>query len=246
MLLKKVNNHFNIFIEFICTYCCFRNPHDNSHIVTDINEKNLLDKYNLSYSKFLSDFDVLFKNMQNLKNRIEEEIKEIDNTHKKMNDEIHLCFEEEHMKLNEKEKELKLELDEKIKVTKNKFEKYLFKSNKILNSCERIEKANNIYNAKINDNHNDYNINEIEVLYYISDIHQNNEKSKEFLKKIRKHLDISLNKAEKILNYKYYYFSGLPIPKNINVCKNQNTPSIYWDVGDLTIKKFEKNNNIKY
>lgn len=94
----------------MCTYCCFQNPHDTSHIISDINEKNLLKKYNLSYSECYSDFDILFKNMRNLKERIEEEIQEIKNIHKKINDKIYLSFEKEHMKLNEKEKKLKLEL----------------------------------------------------------------------------------------------------------------------------------------
>lgn len=64
--------------------------------------------------------------------------------------------------------------------------------------------------------------------------------------RIRKHLDISLNEDEKILNYKYYYFSGFPIPKDIKAWKKQNTPTIDWDLGNLTIENFEKKNNIKY
>ena len=55
--------------------------------------------------------------MKNLKNRIEEEINEIEKTHKKINDEISSSFEKEHKKLIKKEEELKLELDRKIKET---------------------------------------------------------------------------------------------------------------------------------
>lgn len=184
--------------------------------------------------------------MNNLKKRIEEEIQEINNCHKEMINKISASFDKKHMKLNEEEKKLKIELDKKIEETKNEFENYLSESNLILNSCERIKKANNIFNKNNDNGNNNKEINEIEVLYYISNINQNNEKSSEFLKKIIKHLDISLNEKDDTLNYKYYYFSGLPTPKNINAFKNQNHPTIYWDLGDLTIKNFEKYNNIQY
>lgn len=63
--------------------------------------------------------------MKNLKKRIEEEIQAINDSHKKITDKITASFEKEYMKLNEEEKQLKIELDKKIEEIKNEFENYL-------------------------------------------------------------------------------------------------------------------------
>ena len=52
--------------------------------------------------------------MKNIKQKIEEEIEDINNSHKKIMEEITSSFNDQRFQINKKEKQLKLELDEKV------------------------------------------------------------------------------------------------------------------------------------
>ena len=195
-------------------------------------------KYNISFDKSVSEFDQIFKKAKITKQRIEEEIEEINIAHKKIINEITSSFEEKHIKLNRKEKQLKLELDEKVKKIKEELNKFLIESKNIILFCERSSKAIENYEKK------NY-VEDIETLYYISEININNEKTKEFFKIPKRNLDISFNSDLDVLDYKDYYFSGIPVPNNIKKEIQGQNVIISWDINNFKLKEFDMK-NIKY
>ena len=168
---------------------------------------------------------------------IEEEIENINNSHEKITKEITSYFEEEHRKLNEREEKLKYELDLKVTEIKDELEKYFRESSNILLSYERLSKAMKNYEKN-------KNICEIKTLCYISKINSINNETITLFKKPIKNLEISFY-DNNTLNYKEYYFNGIPIPKNIKTEEINNEIKISWDLDDLRIKNFD-NKNIKY
>ena len=195
-------------------------------------------KYNISFDKSVSEFDQIFKKAKITKQRIEEEIEEINIAHKKLINEITTSFEEKHIQLNRKEKQLKLELDEKVKKIKEELNKFLIESKNIILFCERSSKAIENYEKK------NY-VEDIETLYYISEININNEKTKEFFKIPKRNLDISFNSDLDVLDYKDYYFSGIPVPNNIKKEIQGQNVIISWDINNFKLKEFDMK-NIKY
>ena len=117
--------------------------------------------YGVSFEKCISEFNEIFNKIRNMKQIIEEEIEVINNSHKKIMDEITASFEEKHFQLNRIEKELKLDLEKKVTEVKEELENKLSESSKIIISLERIKKAIKYY-AKKNIN------NKIKSFYYIS------------------------------------------------------------------------------
>ena len=78
--------------------------------------------------------------------------------------------------------------------------------------------------------------NKIKSFYYISEINNHNLKALDFYKKPLRNIDISLNSELNTLNYKDYYFSGIPIPKNINIEEKEDKIFISWDIDEFRIK----------
>ena len=192
-----------------------------------------MEEHGISFDKSVSEFDEFFQKAKNLKERIDEEIEAINDNHKKITDEITNYFEEEHFKLNEKEKQLKYELDLKVTEIKDELEQYFRETTKILLSCERLSKAIKNYSKQNNNN-------EMKDLFYISKINEISIESKSLFKKPIKNLDIYF--INKSIYYKEYYFSGIPIPKDIKAEIKDNKLLISWD---LRTKNFDIK-NVKY
>jgi len=240
-ITEKSNILFIIYIfniELLCSLCCIIDEHDKNHKLIDINDKDSLKSNNISYKESITEFDEFFKKMKNIKQKIEEEIEDINNSHKKIMEEITSSFNDQRFQINKKEKQLKLELDEKVTDVKNDLEICLRESNDIISSFERIYKTIKIYEKK------NIILEELKSLYYISEINKNNEIAKELLRKPIKNINIILNKGD-VLNYKEYYFNGIPIPKNVEAEKKGENIFIKWDLDDFRTKNFEFK-NIKY
>ena len=173
-----------------------------------------------------------------MKQKIEEEIKGINDSHKKIFFMITKAFENEHLNLNIKEKEVKKELDEKVEQIKIELQNFLRESNNIFLSCEKVYNSIQVYKEKFN---------EMKTLYYISEINKNNEKAINLFSKPMKNLNIIFPNPNILSNaytpkYNFYYFSGIPIPNNINICKKEEQALISWNIDEL---RFEYK-NIKY
>ena len=206
--------------------CCFNNDHDKSHNIINIKDEETLKDNGISYKGSISEFDYIFQKAKNIKQKIESEIKILTSAHKTKLNEITEYYKYQCNYLNEKVAEMKIELN-----------KFLKEANNILLSCE------NIFKATENSNINDDNY-EIKTLFYISEIYKNNEKAKMFFKKPIRNLNLNIGTfsnpsslfGSNMYNYTYYYFSGITIPKNITVYKNNNKLSISWLMDELRTK----------
>ena len=148
------------------------------------------------------------------------------------------AFENEHLNLNIKEKEVKKELDKKVERIQIELQNFLRESNDIFLSCEKVYNSIQVYKEKFN---------EMKTLYYISEISKNNEKAINLFSKPMKNLNIIFPNPNILSNaytpkYNFYYFSGIPIPNNINICKKEEQALISWNIDEL---RFEYK-NIKY
>ena len=187
-----------------------------------------LEDNGISYKGTISEFDKLFGKMKGVKERIESEIEKINNSRDILLVEITNSFEEQRIKLNEKEKALKSELDLNVTKLKDKLEKFYTESNNILSSCEKMIKAIQNY-EKNNDNNST-----IKTLCYISKVNQVNVEIKELLKKPFHNTEISFEN-DNTLNYKNYYINGIPTPKNIKIEKKDNKVFISWNIDNSVL-----------
>ena len=184
--------------------CFFNSKHDKDHDIIEINKRESIEDNGVSYKEFICKFDEIFQRTKNLKLKIEKEIEKINNSYKKVENEIILSFKKQHLELEEKEKNLKLELNLKINQIKDELEKNLTISNNIILSCEKTNEIINKYEAKIN--------NDIKTLYYISEINKSKEKAEDLVNKKIKNYDISFE-SDKYVFYNDYYFNWSSFPK---------------------------------
>ena len=212
------------------------NKHDNKHHLIDIKDKKSLEENDITYKKIILENDEICNNLIKLSDKIEEETKKIDNSHKEILNEITLSFEKKRQNLVETEKDIKSKLNIKVKQIKEKFTKNLDLFNETLQICEKTkQEVKNYLNQK--------DINDIKLLYYISEINKNNELAYSLTKTPIKTTNIFF-KYDSCVGYKDYYFNGIPIPGYINITKKGKKLFISWD-NDLSIEDFGQN-KMKY
>ena len=162
------------------------NKHDDKHQLIDIKDKKSLEENDITYKKMILENDEICNNLIKLSDKIEEETKKIDNSHKEILNEITLSFEKKRQNLVEKEKDIKSKLNIKVKQIKEKFTKNLDLFNETLQICEKTkQEVKNYLNQK--------DINDIKLLYYISEINKNNELAYSLTKTLLKHQIFFLN-----------------------------------------------------
>ena len=188
-----------------------------------------MDNNYISYKESINEFDCTNKKAKIIKEKIEEELKNIEISQQKVLDEIITSFEKRRLELDEEEKILKSELDIKVKEIKNELENSLKELNKILLYCDKITQITKNIEEKIE-------INEIIKFYYISEINKKEEEMKDILKKPIKSVDISYNNESNKISYNDYYFSGIPIPKDIKYEIKDNKLNISWNIDKYRIK----------
>ena len=226
-------------IALLCSLCYFNYKHNEEHLIIDISDKESFEENNISYKETLSEFEKRFQKAKNLKQNLEEEIEKINKSRDATIEKIKNNYKERYLRLKEEEANLEAELDLKVTEIKDELEKYLTESNDMLLFFERTNKALKNYEKKNNNN-------DIKTLCYISEIQKVNDKTKYLLEKPLKNIDIEYNPLFKHeLDYKYYYFSGIPAPSDIEVNKKEGQVYITWDIGDIRIKNYDKE-NIKY
>ena len=210
--------------------------HDDKHHLIDIKDKKSLEENDITYKKIILENDEICNNLIKLSDKIEEEAKKIDNSHKEILNEITLTFAKKRQNLDETEKSIKLKLNTKVKTIKEKFKKNLDSLNKTLLTCEKTkEKIKNYLNKK--------NINEIKLLYYISEINKNSEFANSLSRTPIKTTNIFF-KYESYFEYKDYYFNGIPIPEGIHIMKKGKKLFISWN-NDISVEDFGQN-KMKY
>ena len=142
--MKKVGNHnydlrFSC-VELCCAYCHYLNLHFG-HKVLPINDELSLKKENISLENSTNEFNDYVQKINELKNKIENEITQIDKLYEKVNSETKKFFELKHEKLLKEEKGLQEELQTEVTKVKEQLENYLSKSNKLIKINEKINKG---------------------------------------------------------------------------------------------------------
>ena len=115
----------------------------NDHKMIPIDDEETLKKEKITINDFIKDFDFGFQNINNLKEKIENEIKEINFAYDKVNDEASKFFELKHEKLINEEKDMKDKLQTEVTKIKSKFEEHLLVIKDLIRNYERIKKGIN-------------------------------------------------------------------------------------------------------
>ena len=200
-----------------------------------IDDEESLKKENITIESYEKEIGDLNQKIINLKNLIEKEITQIDNTYSKVNDEIKKSFELKHEKLIIEENNLREKLQNEVTKTKEKLEVFLSTSNELIKTNERINKGIKLYEKDEKNN--------IKLLSYVSKINKNKKEIKVLLSELMKSIKISFEKEQSNLKFEDYCFNGIPVPKDIEF-KNikDNSFEVLWKIDDIKID----NKNFKY
>ena len=226
-------------IVLCCSYCHFLNLH-NGHKVIPISDEETLKKENININDYIKEFDESAKNVFNIKEKIENEIKKINESYEKINKETIKSFELKHEQLIKEEKEIKDKLDNEVTKIKEKLEEYLSLSNTLIRNYEKINKGIKI----LNKDEQNQDIKLLRNLTYISKLNKNKDEMGKISKILMKNLKLDF--VDNNIKYEEYYFNGLSIPKDIQVSDiNSNSFKISWKMDDINILNIDKN-RVKY
>ena len=215
--------------------CHFLNLHNN-HKLLRINDEEALKKENISLEESKKDFIDNKNNIEELKNKIEKEIIEIDKSYEKASNEVTKSYGSKHEQLIKEENELKDKLKNEVTKIKEKLEINLSKINNTIRNLERIMKSFKIFKEEENQM--------IKKLNYISYLNKSQKEMKIIFQLLMKNLNISFKDTNII--YEEYYFNGLPIPTNIKFDNIfSDSFKILWNIGNIKNANID-NRQIKY
>ena len=235
--MTKVNNKLILFIELCCAICHFKNLHQG-HKLLEIKDEESLNKENITIDSFTNDFNEIIKNVNNLKDKIEKEIYEINKCYDIVDNEIKKKFEEEHNKLLIEENNLRDKFQNEVTKKKEYLENYLTQTNILIKNHEKINKGIKLLEKEEN--------NMIKTLTYVSNINKNMKQMNYLINDFITNLKISFEEEKRNIIYKEYIFSGLPIPKEIKYEKiSYGNLELKWNIDEDKINKLDKN-KIKY
>ena len=150
---------------------------------------------------------------------------------------IRKYFSKQHRFLKLKEISLKSSFNSKVDEVERELNNFLTESKRIISSCIKISDAIKGFEEG----------NKIKEIYYICEINKNNEKVKEYLKKPKRNLEFELDLPNDKINCDSYYFSGLPVPNDINAEESfEKKLVISWQNDEHKINNFSDRNQIKY
>ena len=179
-----------------------------------------------------------------LKNKIEEEINNINILYEKTIKDLTESFKIKYEKLKKEENDIKEKLDNEVTKVKEKLENYLSQTNNLININEKINKG--IEKLEKNEK------NMIKTLSYISKINKNKKQMELLLSELIKTMKFSYNEEESKIKYEVLYFNEfnvfpeLPIPKNIKFDDITDTEiKISWEYDKININNIDFN-KIKY
>ena len=197
--------------------CHFLNIHNN-HKIIRIEDEEELKKEKMSIEDYSKDFDENKNRIEELKKKIENEIKEINKLYEKVNKEVIIIKEEN---------EIKDKLKNEVRKIKENLEINLLKINEIIRKNERINKGIKILLE-------DKDKKMIKELNYISNINKNKKEMKLLYQQPMKNIKILYNENENNIKYEEYYFNGIsPKPKDIEFNDiGINSFKISWKIED--------------
>ena len=181
--------------------------HD-THKILLIDDEESLKKENLTFDFATKDFEMKCEKIKNLKEKIEQEIININNSYENAFNDISKSFELKHEQLYKEEKDLIENLQNEVTKIKEKLENYLSESNNIIRICDKINKG--ISKLEKNNNHNN-----IQNISYVSKINKIQKEMDDLNYESMVNIKINFDEKNANVNYEKYTFNGIPIPSNI-------------------------------
>ena len=173
------------------------------HKIIRLDDEETLQKENLTINKSTKGFDDNLQKLTNLKNTIENEMIKIDKEYEKTDNETTKSFKLKRDKLNKEEECLKDKLKTEVTKIKENLENYLLQVNNLFKLCEKIKKG--VQTLEKGEK------NMIQTLSYISKINKNQREVNLLIGSLMKNLEINFNEKESNIEYKEYYFNGIPL-----------------------------------
>ena len=171
--------------------CYYLNLH-KGHKIIPIDDEEAIKKENININT-TKEFEENIKIVENLKNKIKNEIIEINKLYEKVEKEITEYFKRKHEDLIKKEKDIKDNLQNEVAKTKEKLEEYLLFSNKLIKDIERINKGIKALEKEEK--------NMLKTLTYISKLNKNDKEIKKLFKTIMRNIKISFEEKENKVKY---------------------------------------------
>ena len=192
-----------------------------------INDEENLKKENITIECCIKEFNDIIQKGNNVKDKVEKEINEIDRQYNKALSELVKSYEKKHEILIKEENDLKENLQNKVTKVKEKLEKYLSKLNNLIKINEKINKG-----IKILEKEDKKNM--IKTLSYISKTNKNKKEMNILLVELLKNIKISFQEEKSTIKYEEFYFNGIPTPKDIEFKRiGLNDLEILWKIGDI-------------
>ena len=166
-----------------------------------INDELSLKKENISLENSINEFNDYVQKINELKNKIENEITQINNLYDKVFSETKKFFELKHEKLIKEEKDLQDKLQIEVTKVKEHLENNLSKCIKLIKNNEKINKGIKCLDKEEK--------NMLKTLSYISKISKNKKETQILLQKLMKNLKINFIEKESTIKYEEYFFNGL-------------------------------------
>ena len=187
-----------------------------------------------------NEFNDLVQKTKELKNKIENEINQINKLYEKTIDDMTKSFLAKHENLIKEENDLKEKLENEVTKVKEKLEIYWSDIN---NSVKFSEKINlGIKNLEKEGK------NMVKILSYVSKVSKNKKEMKKLFKQLIKGIKFSYQDEndKSIIKYEDYYFNGIPEPINIQFKDlASSSVNISWSIDNLNLININKN-DIKY
>jgi len=206
----------------------------------EISNEESLQKENITLDYSAKEFNDLIQKINNLKEKIENEIDKINNLYEKTVDELAKSFQIKHEKLIKEETEKKEKLQNEVTKVKENLENFLSQTNNQIKLNEKIcQGIKKIENEEKN---------MFKTLSYITKINKNKKSMNKLSEEIIKSINFLYEEHKNNIKYEENYINGMPIINNINI--NEITYSrinISWNINTNNFS-FNKNdtNEIKY
>ena len=227
--MKKVIINIFIFynIELCCSFCPYKNLHLN-HKLLEISDLDSLEKENITIESSIREFNEITKKVIDLKNKIENEINEVNTLYEKTLNDLKNSYILKHEKLIKEENLFIEELQNKVTKVKEQLENFLSLSNNNIKFSEKIEKGIKKLEKE------EKNI--IKNLSYVSKINKTKKEMKKLFNELIYGLKFEYNEENNHIKYDEYFFNGLPVPKDIKF-KNIscNSVDIFWKIDEINI-----------
>ena len=226
-----INNYY--FIELCCSQCVFKNHH-HKHKIVEISDEESLIKEKVTIDLSSKEFNEIVENTIFLKDKIENEIDKINKLYEKIIDKLAKSYLKKHEQLKKEENEKKEKLQNEVTKIKEELEKFLSESNKNIKLSEKINQG--IKKLENEDK------NMIKTLSYTSKLNKNQKEMKNLLQKLMKSLKFDYQENKNDIIYEEYYFSGLPIPNNIEFKDVAfDALKLYWKIDNININEIDIN-----